>query len=140
MIVYFCCSLTGGRRDQPVYEAIVDSLLARGHAVLTAHLARVDVMDEEAVAEPSAVFERDMRWLRDAQAVIAEVSTPSHGVGYEIAYALGLGRPVFCCYRAGAAVSKLIVGNTSPGIRVRAYQDIPDAVRAAQDFLDACAG
>ena len=139
MVVYFCCSLTGGRQDQPVYEAMVDCMLAQGHEVLTAHLARPDVMQAEAVVDPVAVYERDVRWLQEAQAVIAEVSTPSHGVGYEIAYALSLARPVLCCYRAGARVSKLILGNTSPAIRVQAYPDLPGALQIVQTFLAVCA-
>ena len=85
MKIYFSCSLTGGRADEKIYGAIVADLLAQGHAVLTAHLARPEVMAEEQVVSPQEVYERDVRWLREADVLIAEVSTPSHGVGYEIA-------------------------------------------------------
>src|SRR5512141_3223002 len=99
MDLYFSCSLTGGRADQPVYAAIVDYLQALGHRVPTAGLAHADVMLEEAATEPSVVYQRDVQWLDEAAAVIAEVSTPSHGVGYEIAYALLRGKPVLCLHR-----------------------------------------
>src|SRR5512136_3031404 len=123
MRVYFSCSLTGGRRDQPIYAALVAHLAARGHEVLTAHLASPEVMAEEAVVDPVAVYQRDIGWVEACDAVIAEVSTPSHGVGYEVAYALDRAKPVLCCYRTGARVSKMITGNNAPGIKVRAYQD-----------------
>jgi len=33
MNIYFSCSITGGRQDEAVYQAIVDFLLAAGHEV-----------------------------------------------------------------------------------------------------------
>ncbi len=135
MNIYFSCSLTGGRADQPVYAAIVDALLTAGHRVPTAALARPEVMRDEAVVEPAAVYARDIGWLDEAEAVVAEVSTPSHGVGYEVAYALEKGKPVLCCYRAGARVSKMITGNSQPRLRLRAYQDAAEAVRAVAEFI-----
>jgi nucleoside 2-deoxyribosyltransferase len=135
MNIYFSCSLTGGRNDQPVYAALVDYLLAQGHTVPTAHLAHPEVMNEEAEIDPVTVYRRDIRWLDECDAVIAEVSTPSHGVGYEIAYALGAGKPVLCCYRAGARVSKMITGNTLPNVTVRACRDEGEALGVVREFL-----
>ncbi len=135
MKLYFSCSLTGGRQDQPVYAALVAHLAAQGHDVLTAHLATPEVMDAEKVVAPEAVYQRDMAWVEACEAMIAEVSTPSHGVGYEIAYALDRGKPVLCCYRAGVPVSKMILGNTLPGLCVRAYHDVAEARQAVDEFL-----
>ena len=135
MNIYFSCSLTGGRGDQPIYAAIVGYLLGQGHVVPTAALAHPGVMAEEAVIDPQIVYRRDIRWIDEAQAVIAEVSTPSHGVGYEIAYALCAGKPVLCCFRAGTGVSKMITGNTMPGLTVQAYADMADALRLVGDFV-----
>ena len=136
MNIYFSCSLTGGRDDEAVYGAIVAHLLGRGHEVPTAHLADPEVMDLERVVQPADVYARDVGWIRACDAVIAEVSTPSHGVGYEIAYALGMGKPVLCCYRRGARVSKMITGNTSPGLEVFPYGAPAEALSAIDAFLD----
>lgn len=136
MNLYFSCSLTGGRDDQPVYAALVGYLLAQGHTVPTAHLAHPGVMKEEAQIDPVTVYRRDIRWIDECEAMIAEISTPSHGVGYEIAYALGAGKLVLCCYRAGARVSKMITGNTLPNITVKSYQDEAEALGLVQKFLD----
>ena len=136
MNIYFSCSLTGGRNDQPVYAAIVDYLLANGHEVPTAHLAQSDVMDAERVVDPVEVFTRDVEWVQACDALIADVSTPSHGVGYEIALALSLEKPVLCCYRKGALVSKMISGNTGKTLALASYQDNESAVEAVRNFLE----
>ncbi len=135
MKLYFSCSLTGGRQDQPIYAALVKHMAALGHEVLTAHLAAPEVMAEEAVVDPAAVYQRDIGWVEACDAVNAEVSTPSHGVGYEVAYALDRNKPVLCCYRAGARVSKMITGNTAPGMRVRTYQNEAEALKVLEEFL-----
>ncbi|HKZ54345.1 MAG TPA: nucleoside 2-deoxyribosyltransferase [Anaerolineales bacterium] len=137
MNVYFSCSLTGGRNEEGVYRAIVDHLLTAGHDVPTAHLARPEVMSLERVVDPQEVYGRDVAWIQACDAVVAEVSTPSHGVGYEIAYALSLDKPVLCCYREGATVSKMILGNNSPGLTVRSYQRPAEALLIVDQFLEA---
>jgi hypothetical protein len=135
MNLYFSCSLTGGRDDEHVYAAIVDHLLRRGHEVPTSHLARPEVMDLERVVEPADVYQRDLAWIQSCDALVAEVSTPSHGVGYEIAVALSLAKPVLCCHRRDARVSKMITGNDSPGLSVVAYADVAEALSAIDGFL-----
>jgi nucleoside 2-deoxyribosyltransferase len=136
MNIYFSCSLTGGRRDETVYGRIVDALLAGGHEVPTAHLARPEVMELERVVEPREVFRRDIEWIEACEALVAEVSTPSHGVGYEIAYALSRGKPVLCCFRRGARVSKMITGNHDARLRLAEYTDGGAAVALVERFLD----
>jgi nucleoside 2-deoxyribosyltransferase len=135
MKIYFSCSLTGGRQDEVTYGAVVDHLLSAGHDVLTAHLARPEVMQLEQVVEPREVYQRDMEWIRECDALVAEVSTPSHGVGYEIAYALQRAKPVLCCMRRGARVSKMLTGNDSPGLRLAVYEGQDEALRAVDAFL-----
>jgi hypothetical protein len=135
MNLYFSCSLTGGRDDEPIYAAIVNHLLRLGHEVPTSHLARPEVMDLEQVVEPRDVYRRDLAWIGACDALVAEVSTPSHGVGYEIAFALGLAKPVLCCYRRGTRVSKMITGNDSPGLTVLPYGDLDEALRGIDGFL-----
>lgn len=119
-----------------MYAVLVDYLLALEHEVPTAHLADPGVMDLERIEESGEIFERDVAWIQACDAVVAEVSTPSHGVGYEIAYALVLGKPVLCLYREGVAVSKMITGNNSPEIDVRSYSDKTEALAYLDSFLD----
>jgi 2'-deoxynucleoside 5'-phosphate N-hydrolase len=134
--IYFSCSITGGRQDQQVYKAITDFLLSSGHQVPTAHLSDADIMDAEQAIVPEQVFQRDCRWVSECDALVAEASTPSHGVGYEIALALTLNKPVFCFYRKGIRVSKMLTGNTSPGYQQLAYSSNEEIFKALADFLD----
>ena len=135
MNIYFSCSITGGRQDEPAYQSIVQALLRLGHEVPTAHLSDPGVMVLEGQVSPQEVYQRDMEWIEACDAVVAEVSTPSHGVGYEIAAALSLGKPVFCCYASGKRVSKMITGNTHPQMRLCAYHTAEEVVRAVEAFL-----
>lgn len=135
MNIYFACSITGGRAYQPVYQAITRALLDQGVVVPTAHLAEAGVEAEEKVVAPEAVYARDVAWMRAADALIAEVSVPSHGVGYEVGFALGLGKPVLCLYEQGRAVSKMITGNPDPHLRVESYREVTEAVRIVLEFV-----
>jgi len=135
MNIYFSCSITGGREYEPVYQAITRLLLADGHEVPTAHLADPSVKDLEKKVRPRQVYERDVAWIEACDGIIAEVSTPSHGVGYEIALALNIGKPVLCLYQEGVAVSKMLTGNTHPNLKIKSYQDLEDALAAVRDFV-----
>ena len=137
MDLYVSCSLTGGRQDQPLVAALVAHLEAQGHRVLTAHLAHPGAMAQDGELSPSAVFERDAAWLRACDAVIAEVSTPSHGVGFEMAYALERGKPVLCCHRAGVRVSKMLTGHPALRDGLIAYQTEADLLAGVDAFLAA---
>ena len=135
MNIYFACSITGGRDFQSVYQELTNTLLSDGHEVPTAHLAGSNVMSLERVIEPREVYERDVTWIRACDALIAEVSVPSHGVGYEIGFALEQGKPVLCLARAGRTVSKMITGNSHPALAVRFYQDAAEGIAFMREFL-----
>lgn len=135
MNIYFSCSLTGGRKDEDIYALLVKHLQDGQHEVPTAHLAHPQVMSLEQTIDPGEVFARDIDWLQSCDAVVAEVSTPSHGVGYEIAYALSLQKPVLCLYARDTVVSKMITGNNAAGLVVSNYRDHQQALEILDDFL-----
>lgn len=135
MDLYVSCSLTGGRGDHPLVAALVARLEALGHCVLTAHLAHPEAMAQDGGLEPEAVFARDTAWLRACDAVIAEVSTPSHGVGFEIAYALERDKPVLCLARKGVRVSKMLTGIRQDGVAFRTYGTAAEALAHLEAFL-----
>jgi 2'-deoxynucleoside 5'-phosphate N-hydrolase len=135
--IYFSCSITGGRGDQPVYQALVEAMLAWGHEIPTAHLSSTAVTQLETTIEADLVYQRDTDWVKGCDVVVAEVSTPSHGVGYEIALAVTLGKPVLCCYQAGKKVSKMLLGN--PHVVLAPYETSNQAVEAVEKFLSTVA-
>ncbi len=135
MNIYFACSITGGREFERVYQDLIAALLADGHEVPTAHLAQPSAVTEEAAISPREVYERDVNWIRNADALIAEVSVPSHGVGFEIAFALNAGKPVLCLCQEGRKLSKMISGNPHPRLAVKTYRNTEEAIAFARHFI-----
>ena len=136
MEIYFGCSITGGRDQEREYQQIVKYLIEAGHQVPTAHLSRPDVMELEQVVDPVQVYNRDIQWIDNCQVMVAEVSTPSHGVGYEISYALSNQKPVLCLHKTGIRVSKMITGNKNPLLQVMEYKSTKDLPALLKDFLE----
>ena len=135
MNIYFACSITGGREFESVYQVITKALTEDLHQVPTAHLAESGVMALEAVIDPFEVYNRDVNWIRESDALIAEVSVPSHGVGYEIGFALGLGKPVLALHQQGRKISKMICGNPDPNLYVMEYENSSHAITLIREFL-----
>jgi len=135
MNIYFACSITGGREFESIYQAIVRTLTEDGHVVLTAHLAESGVTESEAVISPQEVYSRDTAWIGSSDILIAEVSVPSHGVGYEIGFSLGLAKPVLALYQEGRKISKMISGNPDRNLTVKAYRTPENALEQIREFL-----
>jgi nucleoside 2-deoxyribosyltransferase len=135
MNIYFACSITGGREFESVYQSIVRALTEAAHEVPTAHLADSGIPAAEAMIAPSEVYARDVAWIRNCDVLIAEVSVPSHGVGYEIGFALGLGKRVLALHREDRRVSKMITGNPDPRLEISSYRLEEEAIQQVFDFL-----
>jgi hypothetical protein len=98
--IYFSGSISGGRRDVPLYRRIVAAMEADGHRVLAGNVIADHIGDDGEPMEPGAIFSRDLRWIDEADVLVAEISMPSIGVGYEIAAARYRNRiPVIALYR-----------------------------------------
>lgn len=136
MNIYFACSITGGREFESAYQKIVAELIRDGHEIPTSHLAQAEVMDNERVLDPRDVYERDVKWIRNCDVLIAEVSVPSHGVGYEIAFALGIRKRVLCLHQQDRKVSKMITGNSDPALKTVSYSTVDEAISLARDFMN----
>ncbi len=108
MKIYFSGSIRGGRQDAKLYSQLIDELKAYG-AVLTEHIG-AETMDYS--KSDREIHDEDLAWLRESDVVVAEVSTPSLGVGYEIGRAIELGKQVICLYRSknGNSISAMIRG------------------------------
>ena len=80
------------------------------------------------------LYHRDMAWLRLADCLIAEVTYPSLGVGYEIAAAVHEQKiPVLALYQKNATeLSAMLKGNTDPLFHLQRYKgsgEMEDRVR-----------
>ncbi len=135
MNVYFACSITGGREFESIYQAIVHALVENGHDLPTAYMAESNVIVMEAAVSPDDVYSRDIEWIRSCDVLVADVSVPSHGVGYEIGFALGIGKPVLAVYQQGRKISKMISGNPDKNLTVRTYTSTEEALQVIAQFL-----
>jgi len=127
MKIYFAASIRGGRADAVLYRQLVQHLGKFGK-VLTEHVGEPDLARTGEDELPDRrIHDRDMRWLRSSQVMLAEVTTPSLGVGYEIGRAIEKGKPVFCLFRPrkGKRLSAMIAG--SPDVTLCNYRTIEEA-------------
>ena len=135
MKIYFACSISGGRKDEKTYQYLVQVLKSMGIDVPTAHIAETGIEEIDAREKPGDIYHRDVTWIRESDLLVAEVSTPSHGVGYEIGYALDLDKPVLCLYKNEVVVSKMITGNPHHLLTVMVYEDLPHAEEILRTYL-----
>ena len=99
MKIYFAGSIRGGRGDSAIYLEIIEYLKKFGE-VLTEHIGDNSITpDGENSLDDSSIHNRDMDWLREANIIIAEVTNPSLGVGYEIGRSIELNKKIICLFR-----------------------------------------
>ena len=99
MKIYFAGSIRGGRQDAALYEQIIQYLKSFGE-VLTEHVgdpALTSTGDDG--PNDHFIHDRDLEWLQSSDVIVAEVTTVSMGVGYEIGRAVEMRKPVLCLFR-----------------------------------------
>jgi 2'-deoxynucleoside 5'-phosphate N-hydrolase len=133
--IYFAGSIRAGREDVAIYEKMIAWLKAFGE-VLTEHVGDPALAEEgDDGLSDQCIHARDMEWLSECDLVVAEVSIPSLGVGYELGWAAALKKPVLCLYRIkdGPPLSAMIGG--SPGIYTTTYSSLGEAERIMGEFI-----
>lgn len=124
--IYFAGSIRAGRDDVPTYAKLINKLQKYGK-VLTEHVGDYHLsVGGQSFLSDKFIHDRDVYWLRNSQVVVAEVTTPSLGVGYEIASAINWRIPVITLYKRGEKpVSAMISG--SEGCRHFEYENVEEA-------------
>jgi 2'-deoxynucleoside 5'-phosphate N-hydrolase len=133
--MYFAGSIRAGRTDAPVYRSLIEYLSEFGE-VLTEHVGDLALSaNGDDGPDDRYIHDRDMKWLSACDLVVAEVTVPSLGVGYELGYAVAIKKPVLCLYRAESSrpLSAMIAG--SPGIQTARYNSLEEARRILSGFL-----
>lgn len=120
MKIFFAGSIRGGRDDVQIYADIIKKLSVYG-TVLTEHNGDVSITSMGELGDTRLIHDRDSKHLQEADVVVAEVTTPSLGVGYEIAKAEELGKKILCIFREieGRSISAMISG--SDKLRLKKY-------------------
>ena len=133
--IYFAGSITAGRGDQPIYEAIVDELRKYG-TISTELIGSPNLLEAGETMSDSAIHDRDVAWLLASDCVVAEVTNPSLGVGYEIGLSTQAKIPVLCLYRAlpDRRLSAMIAGCKL--VQVNRYSDIVEVPTLLAEFFE----
>jgi nucleoside 2-deoxyribosyltransferase len=132
MRIYLACTVRGDRGTVATARHIHECLVRLGHEVLTAHLLDDNVDTAEDRLGDRDVFSRDLAWLESADAVVAETSGSSYGVGFEVGYTMGraaqFGQRVLVLFDAArrGSVSRLISGMDDPRAKLLAYERADD--------------
>jgi len=98
MKIFFAGSIRGGRSMLPVYIQIVEILKKQGHKVVSEHVASADLEKTEAKITDEEIFNNDIGYINECECLVADVTIPSIGTGYEICYAILKGKQVLCIY------------------------------------------
>lgn len=135
--IYFCASIRGEEVSKPFLNQLMIHLKAHHGRVLTEHIgyASCEVADQT----NKGIYDRDVAWLTESDVCIAECSSASLGVGYELAYAEKMHKPVLVLYRwprrDGKHISGMISGCSYAGMATRYYRDEHDAATIMDDWI-----
>jgi len=124
MKIYFAASIRGGRDDIEIYSKLI-KLLQNYGTVLTEHVADANLSNKgESQLNDQDIHDRDMQWLLESDIIVAEVTNPSLGVGYELGRAIENNKKVICLYnkKMNKNISAMILGSSE--ITSYSYNDI----------------
>jgi nucleoside 2-deoxyribosyltransferase len=133
MNIYFCGSIRGGREMAGTYNRLI-GLLGNYGKVLTEHLGSDELIEnQDRALTDQQIHDRDMQWIVTSDLVVAEVTVPSLGVGYEIGRAIEMGKTVLCLFKPGFefTLSAMIAG--SDKVEMKYYRNLKEA----KDIFDA---
>lgn len=136
MKIYFAGSIRGGRDDKNLYLQLIKHIEQYGH-VLTEHVGNKNLTEfGEYNQLDELIYNRDMSWIQESDVVIAEVSKPSLGVGYEIGKAENMNKKILCLYRnqQNKRLSAMIDGNTN--LKIAKYDTLKNAFHHIDIFFN----
>ena len=131
MKVYFACSIRGGG-DTSLYIAIVEAIKKAGGEVLSEVFVHDAINYGGSPLPPEEIYKRDTDMIIEADVVIAEVTNPSLGVGYELGYAEKHGKPILCLFNKTTKnkLSAMVTGNNYHTVKYIEAEDITEQVHS----------
>jgi 2'-deoxynucleoside 5'-phosphate N-hydrolase len=134
MIVYCAGAIKGDSSYMESYKEVINIVKQEGHTALS------EVNPDFQSTLPlniKQVFQRDIKWIEKSNLMIAEISGPSLGVGFEISYGLYVREiPVLAVYDAEVdSVSAMIAGCDSELLYVKAYNNSQELSEIIKSFL-----
>ena len=117
------------------YEIIIGMLHKYGK-VLTEHVGSDDVIQtKDRQLSDLEIHDRDLGWIVESDVLVAEVTVPSLGVGYEIGRALEMGKPILCLFdvRSGKSLSAMVAG--SEKLMIKRYKETAEIGAILEEYF-----
>jgi 2'-deoxynucleoside 5'-phosphate N-hydrolase len=133
--IYFAASIRGGRDDKETYLELINYISTKAK-VLTEHIGKPSLTSfGEKNTTDEYIFQRDVNWIKESDFIIAEVTNPSLGVGYELKLAEELNKKTLCLFNEtkGKRLSAMINGNKF--FKVKNYKTILEAKKEIDEFF-----
>jgi len=136
MKVYLSTAITRGRREYvDAVGNILDALKEEGVEVLNERVADPNFPDPE--TDRAETMRELNSWLDAADALIAEATISSTGVGCELTQAQMRNKPVLLLYDAhfGFRISDWVTHNPETNVEARPYRDRNEIARIVKEFV-----
>ena len=135
MIIYCAGPIRGEKQHQSFYKEIIKYVNSLGHTALS------EFNEKFKSAFPLndiQIFKRDIKWMESSKFVIAETTSSSTGVGFEIAYSLyNLKKPVLALAKKGEeSVSAMVSGCNSEILTVKTYSSSEEMKKIIAQYLN----
>ena len=122
MIIYCAGPIKGDKQFQPFYIEIVKHVSSLGHTALSEmnekFKSKIPLSDNQ-------IFKRNIKWMEGSNFIVAEASSASTGVGFEIAFGLyNLKKPVLAlCKKGEKSFSAMVAGCDSELLTIMHYSN-----------------
>jgi len=137
MKIYFCGSIRGGRDLALIYAKMIEILGSFGE-VLTEHLgSNEEIETKDRILSDKEIHDRDMQWIVESDLLVAEVTVPSLGVGYEIGRAIEMGKPVLCLFQKETEYTLSAMISGSNKVEMQYYKSLDEVKELFERFFRA---
>lgn len=135
MKIYFSGSIRGGRGHHEWYAFIGKELSKYGEVIseFVDSKLLINYGYGQSSYTDKQLYLRDMKIISEVDIIVADITVPSLGVGYEIAYAEKLNKKIFCIYHQteGKEISAMITGNQNCKIfPYKNKEEIPEIIKS----------
>jgi nucleoside 2-deoxyribosyltransferase len=104
--------------------------------VISEHVAAEGLEKVEAKMTEQEIYEKDANWIEESDRVVADITVPSIGVGYEICHAVKHQKPVLCVYQEGTNASAMVLGNSTGYVTAKSYSNKKQLEEILLEFLN----
>jgi len=137
MKVHFNAPLNGKKSD---YQRIVTKINDLGYELVTNHVLERDITQVESETEEESELQSKKlaSWIKNADIVVFDTSAPEVSLGYEIALALNMSKPVIVLYRKELSTPHGLKGIKSDKLQLVSYNDttLEEMLEYALDYAE----